>query len=72
MAKSNKKEIAMHGSADFDWEALSLDGYTQIQRSELSDQYEKTLTSINEKEVIQGTVEIITKKRSNRKHRLQI
>ncbi len=56
MAKSNKKEIASHGSADFDWEALSLDGYTQIQRSELSDKYEKTLTSINEKEVIQGTV----------------
>ena len=62
MAKTSKKEIAAHGSADFDWEALSLDGYTQIQRSELSDQYEKTLTSINEKEVIQGTVEIITKK----------
>jgi small subunit ribosomal protein S1 len=41
---------------------LSLDGYTQIQRSELSDKYEKTLTSINEKEVIQGTVEMITKK----------
>jgi small subunit ribosomal protein S1 len=62
MAKSNKKEIASHGGADFDWEALSLDGYTQIQRSELSDKYEKTLTSINEKEVIQGTVEMITKK----------
>jgi small subunit ribosomal protein S1 len=62
MAKSNKKEVVMHGSADFDWEALSLDGYTQIQRSELSDKYEKTLTSINEKEVIQGTVEMITKK----------
>ncbi|MEY3048920.1 MAG: hypothetical protein RL365_958 [Bacteroidota bacterium] len=62
MAKSNKKEIASHGSADFDWEALSLDGYTQIERSELSDKYEKTLTSINEKEVIQGTVEMITKK----------
>jgi small subunit ribosomal protein S1 len=62
MAKSNKKEIASHGSADFDWEALSLDGYNQIQRSELSDKYEKTLTSINEKEVIQGTVEMITKK----------
>ena len=62
MAKTNKKEIASHGSADFDWEALSLDGYTQIQRSELSDKYEKTLTSINEKEVIQGTVEMITKK----------
>lgn len=52
----------MHGSADFDWEALSLDGYSKIERSELSDRYEKTLTSINEKEVIQGTVEIITKK----------
>ena len=62
MAKTNKKEVAAQGSADFDWEALSLDGYTQIQRSELSDKYEKTLTSINEKEVIQGTVEMITKK----------
>ena len=62
MAKKTKKEIVTQGSADFDWEALSLDGYTQIQRSELSDKYEKTLTSINEKEVIQGTVEMITKK----------
>lgn len=62
MAKKTKKEVVMQGSADFDWEALSLDGYTQIQRSELSDKYEKTLTSINEKEVIQGTVEMINKK----------
>ncbi len=62
MAKSTKKEIASFGSADFDWEALSLDGYTQIERSEMSDKYEKTLTSINEKEVIQGVVEVITKK----------
>ena len=62
MAKSTKKEIANEGSADFDWEALSLDGYTQIQRSEMSDLYEKTLTSINEKEVIKGVVESITKK----------
>ncbi|NDC92327.1 MAG: 30S ribosomal protein S1, partial [Flavobacteriales bacterium] len=46
----------------FDWEALQLDGYNQIQRSELSDRYEKTLTSINEREVIQGTVVLITKK----------
>ena len=50
------------GTADFDWEALQLDGYNQIQRSELSDRYEKTLTSINEREVIQGTVVLITKK----------
>jgi small subunit ribosomal protein S1 len=54
--------INPQGTADFDWEALQLDGYNQIQRSELSDRYEKTLTSINEREVIQGTVAIITKK----------
>ena len=52
----------MQGTADFDWEALDLDGYSKIQRSELSDKYEQTLTSINEKEVIEGTVVAITKK----------
>ncbi len=56
------KNTTTQGSADFDWEALTLDGYTQIERSEMSDRYEKTLTSINEKEVIQGTVVLITKK----------
>ena len=54
--------IIPQGTADFDWEALQLDGYNQIQRSEMSDRYEKTLTSINEREVIQGTVAFITKK----------
>ena len=56
------KAKVMQGTADFDWEALQLDGYTQVERSEMSDVYEKTLTSINEKEVIQGTVVHITKK----------
>lgn len=56
------KQISAQGSADFDWDALALDGYTLIQRSELSDVYEKTLTSINEKEVIEGTVIAVTKK----------
>jgi small subunit ribosomal protein S1 len=56
------KEKVMQGTADFDWEALQLDGYTQVERSEMSDTYEKTLTSINEKEVIQGTVVHLTKK----------
>ncbi len=54
--------IDPQGTADFDWEALQLDGYSKVQRSEMSDRYEKTLTSINEKEVIQGTVAMITKK----------
>ena len=56
------KEISTQGSADFDWDALALDGYTQIERSEYGDKYEKTLTSINEKEVIEGTVIAVTKK----------
>ena len=56
------KEKTMQGTADFDWEALQLDGYSQVERSEMSDIYEKTLTSIDEKEVIQGKVVHITKK----------
>jgi small subunit ribosomal protein S1 len=57
-----ENKITGQGNADFDWEALSLDGYTSVQRSELSDRYETTLTSINEKEVIEGTVIAITKR----------
>lgn len=56
------KNIEPQGTADFDWEALQLDGYNQVERSELGDRYEKTLTSIIEKEVIQGTVVMINKK----------
>lgn len=56
------KQISAQGSADFDWDALALDGYTLAQRSELSDVYGKTLTSINEKEVIEGTVIAVSKK----------
>ncbi|MES2554734.1 MAG: 30S ribosomal protein S1 [Bacteroidota bacterium] len=56
------KQISAQGSADFDWDALALDGYTLIERSEMSDVYGKTLTSINEKEVIEGTVIAVTKK----------
>ena len=56
------QQINTQGSADFDWDALALDGYTLVQRSELSDAYGKTLTSINEKEVIEGTVISVSKK----------
>lgn len=57
-----ENKITGQGSADFDWDALSLDGYSLAQRSEFSDRYEQTLTSINEKEVIEGTVIAITKR----------
>ena len=50
------------GTADFDWDALDLDGYTKIERSEYSDKYEETLTSIVEREVLDGTVVALNKK----------
>lgn len=56
------KQINAQGTADFNWEELLNDGYTLAKRSELSDVYEKTLTSITEKEVIEGTVIFISKK----------
>jgi len=55
-------KITGQGTADFDWDALALDGYSQVQRAELSDKYEATLSSINEKEVIEGTVVVLTKR----------
>ncbi|MDG1347879.1 MAG: S1 RNA-binding domain-containing protein, partial [Crocinitomicaceae bacterium] len=56
------KEIQAQGTAEFDWEALDLDGYTQIERSEYSDKYEETLSSIEEREVLEGTVVALNKK----------
>jgi small subunit ribosomal protein S1 len=56
------KEKTTQGIAEFDWDTLALDGYTKVQRSEMSDKYEKTLTSITEKEVIEGTVVVLNKK----------
>lgn len=60
-AKMAKNEVKQ-GTADFDWDALALDGYTQAQRSELSQKYEDTLSTITEKEVIKGTVVALNKK----------
>ena len=55
-------EKLTQGTADFDWDALALDGYSQAERSELSDRYEGTLNSVAEREVIQGTVVSMNKK----------
>ncbi len=55
-------KITGQGTADFDWDALAMDGYNKIQRAELADKYEATLSSINEKEVIEGTVVVLTKR----------
>jgi len=56
------KNTQTQGTADFDWDALALDGYTAAERSELSDTYSSTLTSISEREVIEGTVVSVNKK----------
>lgn len=50
------------GIADFDWDALALDGYTSAERAEFSDKYEGTLTSVAEKEVVEGTIVSMNKK----------
>lgn len=52
----------VNGTADFDWDALELDGYSVAERSELSDKYEGTLNSVAEREVIEGTVVSLTRK----------
>eukprot|EP00353_Schmidingerella_taraikaensis_P004388 CAMPEP_0185586674 /NCGR_PEP_ID=MMETSP0434-20130131/45524_1 /TAXON_ID=626734 ORGANISM="Favella taraikaensis, Strain Fe Narragansett Bay" /NCGR_SAMPLE_ID=MMETSP0434 /ASSEMBLY_ACC=CAM_ASM_000379 /LENGTH=172 /DNA_ID=CAMNT_0028207973 /DNA_START=129 /DNA_END=644 /DNA_ORIENTATION=+ len=50
------------GLADFDWDALALDGYSKAERAELSDRYEGTLNSVAEKEVVEGTIVSMNKK----------
>ena len=57
-----ENKIIDQGTPDFDWEALELDGYSKIERAELKDKYAQTLSSINEKEVIEGTVVVLTKR----------
>lgn len=50
------------GTAEFDWDALAMDGYSLVERSEMSDKYETTLNAIAEREVIEGTVVSLSKK----------
>jgi small subunit ribosomal protein S1 len=52
----------MQGTAEFDWDALALDGYSLTERAELSDTYVATLNSVAEREVIEGTIVSLNKK----------
>jgi small subunit ribosomal protein S1 len=56
------KNTQTQGTADFDWDALALDGYSAAERAELSDTYTATLNSIAEREVIEGTIVSLNKK----------
>lgn len=57
-----ENKIIDQGNPDFDWEALDNDGYSKAQHAEYAEQYEQTLTSIEEKQVIKGTVVGLTNK----------
>ena len=56
------KNTQMQGTAEFDWDALALDGYSLAERAELSDTYVATLNSVAEREVIEGTIVSLNKK----------
>ena len=55
-------EKITQGTAEFDWNALAMDGYSVAERAELSDKYSSTLISVAESEVTEGTVVSISKK----------
>ena len=63
-AKVDIKALGSEGSTEFDWESLEeeLDTYEPKERTRLEDLYGGTLTSIVEKEVIDGTVVSVSKK----------
>ncbi|MEM9858656.1 MAG: 30S ribosomal protein S1 [Bacteroidota bacterium] len=60
--KTEKKEVAPAAAPneDFDWEAFETkgfgEGYSQKERDEMASVYEETLTTIEEKELVQGVV----------------
>ncbi|MEM1408725.1 MAG: hypothetical protein AAGG59_18220, partial [Bacteroidota bacterium] len=58
--ESQKKEKAPAQEEEFDWEAFETkgfgEGYSQKERDEMAAVYEDTLTTIEEKELVQGVV----------------
>jgi len=57
-----ENKVIDQGDPEFDWDALANEGYSQAEHAEYADTYEETLTSINEKEVITGTVVSLTER----------
>ncbi|HNX56038.1 MAG TPA: 30S ribosomal protein S1 [Prolixibacteraceae bacterium] len=58
VAKEVKKAAAIAETADFDWDALEEEdkGFAGKNKKDLETLYEKTLTTVQEKEVVEGTV----------------
>jgi len=60
-------------SGEFNWDAYeAAGGYNSDDRKKYDKIYEDTLSVIREREVVDGTVVSINKKRSCSKHRLQV
>ena len=59
------EEVVIADPANFDWdefESEEVDSYSDKERTELNEMYESTLTQIEEKSLVQGSVIAITKK----------
>ena len=59
------EEVVIADPANFDWdefESEEVDSYSAKERTELNEMYESTLTQIEEKSLVQGSVIAITKK----------
>ena len=63
--KAEVKEVVENTPVEFDWDAFEAeerDTYTSEERKKLNDKYDGTLTQVEEKSLIQGSVIAITKK----------
>ena len=63
--KAEVKEVFENTPVEFDWDAFEAeerDTYTSEERKKLNDMYDGTLTQVEEKSLIQGSVIAITKK----------
>ena len=59
-----ENKVLEQAAGDFNWEQFEneQDLYSGSEQKEYADKYEETLTSIEEHEVIEGTVVLVTKK----------
>ncbi len=60
--KEVKKEVEVAPKEEFDWYAYENEGHTEAEVAKLNEVYDSSLTSIEEKEVIDGKVIALTQK----------
>ena len=65
MANENEIKKALNASIapeEFDWEAFEKESVYDVDRAEIAEQYDKTLSKVTENEVVEGTVTSVNKK----------